>query len=561
MRMHPPTVFALRDVDGAEYSFPPSGPCLLALVKEDCDTCNLTLPLLEAVHRSSNGGLDVWVAVQKTDDIPVLKARHDLTMPLLDDDALDLSYETDIDTVPTLFLYDETHECRLQTFGFDKHEWREISGEAMALSGQPGREIGVDWDQLPEQRPGCGARNYEPGVYERLQALKSGDLLSRLVDLAADDDIHEFMYEQSYTDGFPVVPPTRERAWKMLQGTERDPQEEVAIMPPNLAPITVEKIAINAVMAGAKPEYLPAIISLVEIACSESFNIHGVLATTMGATPVGVFNGPIRDRIGMNYLHGALGSGNRANAAIGRALRLCARNVGGSIPGGTDRATQGGPHRLTMNFAENEDASPWESLAVEYGFEPTDDVATLMAMSGGPATIADERSRDGRGLAGTLAMSMSCMQDPKSPMVDTLVVLSPDHAGIFGRSGWSKDDVRECIMEETSIPLKHRLRSDDAGCGLPPGIVERFGGEAALDAPVPKFRDKSNIILVVAGSAAAKFSTILGGWAAGVYSTPTSAKIGPSGALTIRGSRESDMDKRRSGGRDLGAFEPSLRRP
>ena len=206
----------------------------------------------------------------------------------------------------------------------------------------------------------------------------------------------------------------------------------------------------------------------------------------------------------MNYLHGALGSGNRANAAIGRALRLCARNVGGSVPGGTDRATQGGPHRMTMNFAENEDASPWDSLAVEYGFEPTDDVATLMAMSGGPATIADERSRDGRGMAGTLAASMSCMQDPKSPMVDTLVVLSPDHAGIFGRSGWSKDDVRECIMEETAIPLKHRLRSDDAGAGLPPSVVQRFGGEAALDHPVPKFQDKSNIILVVAGSAAAK---------------------------------------------------------
>ncbi len=506
--------------------FPPGGPVLLALVKEDCDTCNLTLPLLEAVHQATDDGLDVWVAVQKRDDIAVLRERHHLTMPLLDDDALDLSYEIDIDTVPTLFLYDGQQRCMLQTFGFDKHEWREIASESMALAGRSGVDTAIDWDALPEQRPGCGARNYEPGVYERLQARKSGDLLSRIVDLAASDDIHEFMYEQGYADGFPIVPPTRERVWTMLQGTRRDSQEEVAIMPPNLAPITVEKIAINAVMAGAKPEYLPSIIALIEIACSDSFNIHGVLATTMGATPVGVFNGPIRDRIGMNYLHGALGSGNRANAAIGRALRLCARNVGGSVPGGTDRATQGGPHRLTMNFAEHEDASPWESLAVERGFEPTDDVATLMAMSGGPATVADERSRDGRGLIGTLAASMSCMQDPKAPMVDTLVVLSPDHAGIFGRSGWSKDNVRECIMDETSVPLKDRLRSEDAGCGLSPDIVERFGGEASLDLPVAKFRDKSNIILVVAGSAAAKFSTILGGWAGGTYSTPTSARIG-----------------------------------
>ena len=514
------------DADGVERQFPPPGPCLLALVKEDCDTCNLTLPLLEAVHRAGNGGLDVWVAVQKQDDIPVLKDRHDLTMPLLDDDALDLSYDTDIDTVPTLFLYDESHECTLQTFGFDRHEWRELSDEAMTLSGQSGHDAGIDWESLPVQRPGCGARNYEPGVYEKLQARKSGDLFARVVELADRDDIHEFIYEQGYTDGFPVVPPTRERVWRMLQGTARDPQEEVAVMPPNLAPITVEKIAINAVMAGAKPEYLPAIITLVEIACTERFNIHGVLATTMGATPVGIFNGNIRDRIGMNYGTNVLGQGNRANASIGRTLRLCARNVGGSVPGGTDRATQGGPHRLTMNFAENEQASPWEPLSVEYGFEPGEDVATLMAMSGGPATFVDQTSRTARALAGSFALSLSAMQDPKSPMVDTLVVVSPDHAGVFARDGWSKDNVRECIMEQTSVPLRDRIRSDDAGAGLPPDIIDRFGGEAALDFPVPKFRDKDNIILVVAGSAAAKFSTILGGWAGGAYSMPTSARIG-----------------------------------
>ena len=111
MPMHPPTEFALRDANGVEMHFPPDGPVLLALVKEDCDTCNLTLPLLESVHRATDDGLDVWVAVQKHDDIAVLKERHDLTMPLLDDDALDLSYDTDIDTVPTLFLYDEQRNC------------------------------------------------------------------------------------------------------------------------------------------------------------------------------------------------------------------------------------------------------------------------------------------------------------------------------------------------------------------------------------------------------------------------------------------------------------------
>lgn len=526
VRMRPPTSFALPDAEGGVRQFPPGGPVLLALVKEDCDTCNLTLPLLESLHRASGDGLDVWVAVQKRDDIPVLRERHDLTMPLLDDDELDLSYDADIDTVPTLFLYDKSNSCEIETYGFDKHEWREISNEAMTLAGREGGAIGVDWDALPEQRPGCGARNYEPGVYERLAAKRSGDLLSRLVEIGADDDIYEFAYAQGYTDGFPVVPPTRERVWRMLQGTTRDPQEQVAVVPPNLAPLTVEKAAINAVMAGAKPEYFPAILTLVEIACGERFNIHGVLATTMGATPVGVFNGPIRDRIGMNYAHNALGQGNRANATIGRALRLCARNVGGSQPGGTDRATQGGPHRLTSNFAENEAASPWPSLAVERGFEPDQDVATLMAMSGGPNTFVDQTSRSARQLAGSFALALAGLQDPKSPTSDTLVVVSPDHAGIFGRDGWSKDDVRECIMEDTAVPLRERLRSDTAGSGLPPNIIERFGGEAALDRPVAKFQKPENIILVVAGSASAKFSSIVGGWAGGAYSTPTSAVVG-----------------------------------
>ena len=524
--MRAPTNFALPDAEGGLRQFPPAGPVLLALVKEDCDTCNLTLPLLESLHRASSDGLDVWVAVQKRDDIDVLRERHDLTMPLLDDDDLDLSYDADIDTVPTLFLYDRSNRCEIETYGFDKHEWREISAEAMTLAGREGEPIGVDWDALPAQRPGCGARNYEPGVYERLAARRSGDLLSRIVEVGGDDDIYEFAYAQGYTDGFPVVPPTRERVWRMLQGTTRDPQEEIAVVPPNLAPITVEKAAINAVLAGAKPEYLPAILTLVEIARTESFNIHGVLATTMGATPVGIFNGPIRDRIGMNYAHNALGQGNRANATIGRALRLCARNVGGSQPGGTDRATQGGPHRMTSNFAENEAASPWESLAVERGFEPDQDVATLIALSGGPNTFVDQTSRTARQLAGSFALALAGLQDPKSPTSDTLIVVSPDHAGIFGRDGWSKADVRECIMEDTSVPLRERIRNERSGAGLPPNIIERFGGEAALDRPVAKFQKPENIILVVAGSAAAKFSTILGGWAGGVYSTPTSAVVG-----------------------------------
>jgi hypothetical protein len=519
--MHPPTKFSLLDANGQEQQFPPDGPVLLALVKEDCDTCNLTLPLLEAVHRATEDGLDVWVAVQKTDDIPVLKERHDLTMPLLDDDALDLSYETDIDTVPTLFLYDEEQNCTLQTFGFDKHEWREIASESMELAGRSGADTAIDWESLPEQRPGCGARNYEPGVYERLQAIKSGDLLSRLVDLASSDDIHEFMYDQGYTDGFPVVPPTRERVWKMLQGTPRDPQDEVAIVPPNLAPITVEKVAINAVMAGCKPEYLPVVITAIEACVTEEFNAHGVWATTMGAAPAIVVNGPIRHHIGMNMRLGALGQGNRANASIGRAVRLVMRNVGGAKPAGTERSTLGTPMKYTLSFAEWEERSPWEPMHVEKGFDPDDSVVTVFPATSGPQLMVDQTARTARSLTGILGLTMAAVGNPRTPTGHVLFVVCPEHADTIWRDRWSKQQVRDYILEVTSMPLRDRLATPDAS-GIEPS---QFGPDGPtgeqLDKLYSKFRGPEFIHMVVAGSEAGKFSAVLGGWA----SSPVSRKI------------------------------------
>ena len=171
-------------------------------------------------------------------------------------------------------------------------------------------------------------------------------------------------------------------------------------MPPNLAPCTVEKVAINAVMAGCRPEYLPVVIASVEAACTDEFNAHGVMATTMGASPGIIVNGPIRHRIGMNMQLGALGQGNRANASIGRALRLILRNVGGARPGGTERSTLGNPMKFTMCYAEYEEASDWKPLHVERGFEPEDSVVTLYAFTGGPSYVIDQQSRTARGGGG-----------------------------------------------------------------------------------------------------------------------------------------------------------------
>src|SRR5438309_1161346 len=149
----------------------------------------------------------------------------------------------------------------------------------------------------------------------------------------SQEDPVEAAYARGWSDGLPVVPPTPERVLRMLAGTSRDPGEVVAVVPPDLVDCTVEKAAINAVMAGCLPEYLPIVLAALEAACTDQFNIHGVLATTWSSGPVVIVNGPIAKRIGMNSGGNGRGQGNRANATIGRALQLIIRNVGGGRPG------------------------------------------------------------------------------------------------------------------------------------------------------------------------------------------------------------------------------------
>ena len=189
----------------------------------------------------------------------------------------------------------------------------------------------MDWERYPVSQPGCGSRSLEPGIYERLVAEAEGSpLRARRIEVGSADDIDEFMFDQGFTDGLPVMAPSPERVLRMLGGTSRDAQEVVAIVPPNMGEATIEKIAINAVLAGCKPEYLPVVIAAVEAVCTDQFNAHGVMATTMGASPAVIVNGPIRDRIGMNSGLGALGQGNRAKRDdwARRAARTAERRRG-----------------------------------------------------------------------------------------------------------------------------------------------------------------------------------------------------------------------------------------
>ena len=335
---------------------------------------------------------------------------------------------------------------------------------------------------------------------------------ARLVEIAEHVDVYEFMFDQGITDGLPVIPPTRERVDRMLAATTRDPLEMIARVPPNYAPGTVEKIAINAVMAGAKPEYFQLILAVIEATHGPQFSMHGATATTAGLSPAVIVNGPIRERIGMNSGLNALGQGNRANSTIGRALRLVVRNVGGAKPGEVEQAIQGGGHKWTLSFAEREEYSPWEPLHVEHGYEPDDNVVSIVPVVGGPRVCIDQTSRDARALTGSIAMALQQITDPKMRVGPTMLVVSPEHADVYRASGWSKDDIRECIMECTALPLRERLSSEDAGCGYTEYLLGRDGyTEADLDQPFSKFSTKDLIVIVVAGSNAGKWTSIYPG--------------------------------------------------
>ena len=341
------------------------------------------------------------------------------------------------------------------------------------------------------------------------------DSFARIIEIAEHDDVYEFMFAQGITDGLPVVPPTRARVDRMLECAPKDrsnPQQIVATLPPNMAPMTVEKAAINAVMAGCKPEYFPTVLASVEAAAGGQFPLHGSIATTAGLAPMMLVNGPVRKQIGMNWGLNALGQGNRANSTLGRALRLMLRNIGGAVPGEIEQAIQGGGHKWTLSYAEDEDYSPWEPFHVEYGYDPEDSVVSLLPITGGPRVCIDQTSRDARALTGSISMAFQQVLKPRGQVTPSMFVVSPEHADVYRASGWSKDNIREAIMEFTAIPLRDRLASPTMGGGINEYLPEKHGlSEADLDMPLSKVADPSFIAITVAGSHAGKWTSIYQG--------------------------------------------------
>ena len=334
------------------------------------------------------------------------------------------------------------------------------------------------------------------------------------MSLVDPDPVHaiESLYARGVTDGLPVVPPTRALVERAVAASGREAGELVALVPPNYGRATVEKIAINAVMAGCRPEYLPVVIAAVEAVCDEAFDLHGVSATTNAPSPLVIVNGPIRGPLEINSGAGVFGSGWRANATIGRAVRLVCVNLGGARPGVVSMSTLAHSGRYTYCIGEHEESSPWESLAVEHGFAPEQSTVALLAADA-PLGVYAQRSRTPEDLLPTLAASMAVISHHKmTHWGDTLVVLSPEHAKILGAAGWKKADMRRWLHERLQWPVCELVPGHNGGEGLPEHVLAKFAHPAAERAMIPKFRSPENIKLVVAGGTAGRFSAIVPGW-------------------------------------------------
>jgi hypothetical protein len=319
--------------------------------------------------------------------------------------------------------------------------------------------------------------------------------------LEAPGDIDEFqtwLMEQGWGDGLPAIPPTRERVARMLSATRRRPDDIAAILVPRLGRASVETIAANAVMAGALPEHLPVILAAVEAVADPAFNLQAIQTTTHPCSPLVIVNGPIAHRLGIHAGGNVLGQGARANAVIGRALRLILQNVGGARPGKEDRATHGHPGKYSYCMAENEAASPWEPLSIERGFSAGESTVTVCG-SEAPHNINDHASTTPADIVTTVASVMATVGSNNIYLGgEPLVVLGPEHAATAASSGWSKDDFRRKVWEQSAVPLAsfaqeniHRFATI-----YPEGFKDRPAGAVTRVA-----RDWRDIMVVVAGGA------------------------------------------------------------
>jgi len=324
-------------------------------------------------------------------------------------------------------------------------------------------------------------------------------------------DEFEFFLEKHWSDGFPVVTPTEARVVRMLAGTDREPDALVGNIPPAMEPATVRTVAIHALMAGCKPEYLPVVLGGIEIMLREEFNLNGVQGTMHGVAPLMIVNGPYAHRIGIHGGNGCFGPGFRANASIGRAIRLMLMNLGGGLAGVGSATVFATPLRYTACLTENADRSPWETLAVSRGYAKDENVITC-AMVESPRLCYDDANQEPERLLTGIADSMTALGSWNMHVrSDMVVAMSPEHATICREAGLTRADVHQKLIEMAGLSVREMKRGGNwrseraQKLGIDPRDEERF---------VPVIKDPRDLHLIVAGGWG-PLTAVCHGWGGG----------------------------------------------
>ena len=347
-------------------------------------------------------------------------------------------------------------------------------------------------------------------------ALQPDALISRRVEVAGSlEDAIELCYQRGWTDGLPVIPPTEERVLSFLEVIGRAPSDVVSVEPVRGRVITAEKVAIAAVMAGCLPQYMPVVMAAVECMVQPEFNLHGTSASTAGSAPLLVINGPIRHQLGFASGHNLFGPGpdRRANATVGRAIRLLLINVLQNHPGVLDRSTLGHPGKYSYCIAEDEESSPWGPLHVERGFSSDTSTVTVFA-SLGPSQIDIRRGGTVEALLTAVADLMLGFGPGHSEII---LIVSPEHGGFIREAGWSRQQVCDFLFQKARRTARQ--------------WAEVFKGEVpapgAEDNMVPVCLTPEAVVLLAGGGSGGPWSALIPRWSRGVNSQSVTRQIHP----------------------------------
>jgi hypothetical protein len=336
-------------------------------------------------------------------------------------------------------------------------------------------------------------------------------MATETVDAASAEALMEACLERGWSDGLPVIPPIRHLVDAHVAASGLPAENVIGEIPPAWGRATVERIAANTVMAGCRPEYVPAVIVALRALLEPKVGLHGFQCTTHVAAPLLIFNGPMARELGIESGHNCLGQGFRANATIGRAVRLILTNLGGAQPGGMDKATFGQPGKFTYCLAENEAESPFPPYHVEAGFAAEQSAVTVFAAEA-PHNINNHASNDPWSLLLTVADSMRTLGNNNMYLAsECILVLGVEHARIIAAAGWGRRHVQFFLYEHARRPVKDLAIGGMHGADLDRNLWGRWVDRRNADEMVPVARVPEDIKIFVAGGAG-RHSLFIPGW-------------------------------------------------